>query len=388
MLASPAITLATGNGGLSRLAEALYGALEEVPRFDRCAFLDYPDHLNAGDHFIFVASVTYLTLARRARVAYTASLADFCPGEMERRAGGAPIFLQGGGNLGDLWPESQLFRERIISSYKDRPIVVLPQTVHFQRQENLRRASGIFNSHPDLTLFVRDRESLEIAARHFQGCRVHLAPDMMAALTDLPALCLKPAPRKEILYLTRADGEANQSLMPAELGIEGLEVRDWPTYDWAYAGRGKLREYSQWYWRLPGAVDAYREIWQRGVRQPGGYVSRLVWRHLAPWRSAAAGLDRPDLWFRSWDILHDCLRQLSSYGLIITSRLHGHLAASVAGIPNVLLASSYHKNRAFFETWCSGQQLARFAASPAQVRSAVDELARFRVDKRSSSRCL
>ncbi len=30
---------------------------------------------------------------------------------------GGPIFLQGGGNLGDLWPNHQAFRERVAAAF-------------------------------------------------------------------------------------------------------------------------------------------------------------------------------------------------------------------------------------------------------------------------------
>jgi pyruvyl transferase EpsO len=40
------------------------------------------------------------------------------------------VFLHGGGNLGDIWPHHQHFREAMLAEFRDRTIVQLPQSIH------------------------------------------------------------------------------------------------------------------------------------------------------------------------------------------------------------------------------------------------------------------
>lgn len=80
-----------------------------------------------------MGTVFYLTDVLKTKIKYTAAgIADFSEEEMEKQVGKTPIILQGGGNLGDLWSNHQKFREYIISKYRDRPIVIMPQSIYFE----------------------------------------------------------------------------------------------------------------------------------------------------------------------------------------------------------------------------------------------------------------
>ncbi|MGH9612578.1 MAG: polysaccharide pyruvyl transferase family protein, partial [Bryobacteraceae bacterium] len=166
---------------------ALHHALADVPLAGECALLDYPAYPNIGDHMIWLGEISYLTRVRGVKIRITGSLEE--PASLP---GGLPILLSGGGNLGDLWAKHQAFRERIVSRYRDRPIVIFPQTLYFRDPANLRKAAAVFNSHPDLTILVRDERSLEVA-QAFGNCRVRLAPDMAFELAGSLGFTRMPA---------------------------------------------------------------------------------------------------------------------------------------------------------------------------------------------------
>ena len=105
----------------------LHNALGKIGSFEQCAFLDYPDYFNLGDHLIGIATLFYLTDIVKANVNYVATINNFSEESLEKRIGQAPIILQGGGNLGDLWSHHQEFREYINSKYRDRTIIIMPQ---------------------------------------------------------------------------------------------------------------------------------------------------------------------------------------------------------------------------------------------------------------------
>ena len=118
--------------------------------------LDYPVHQNVGDLLIWHGERAFLkrhgkklmgqfsinNFGRRANV-----LLDAC----------ATICIHGGGNFGDIWPWFQKFHERIIHQYPHKRVVMLPQSVHYRDLRELDRASKILKAHPDLHIFVRDR---------------------------------------------------------------------------------------------------------------------------------------------------------------------------------------------------------------------------------------
>lgn len=343
-----------------------------------CALLDYPDHLNVGDHLIWLSTISVL-LRNQITPSYCASLLNFSSDEMERHAGSAPILLQGGGNLGDLWPECQLFREKIVSQYHDRPVVILPQSIYFSDPENMRRASTIFNAHPDLTIFAREKRSFDIASDLFPNCRVLQAPDMAlwSDATFIPQRRTNAGADLPVLFLCRRDDELNQDFTPERLNVD-TEVQDWCTYSWAYDGRGKVRSFDEWYWRLPGAVRCYREWWQRGLSQPAGFLSRLGWEKSGSLARQVGQLHGASMHRFSWSLMHDAVRQISRCRFLITNRLHGQVVASLLGIPSILVPNSYHKNESFFETWMEERPNCRFAATPEQLRAAIGELSSLR----------
>jgi Polysaccharide pyruvyl transferase len=61
-----------------------------------------------------------------------------------------PILIHGGGNLGDLWPRHQQLREQVIRDFPNRPILQLPQSIHFGDRSGLERAKRVFEGHPNL----------------------------------------------------------------------------------------------------------------------------------------------------------------------------------------------------------------------------------------------
>ncbi|MEO1621817.1 MAG: polysaccharide pyruvyl transferase family protein [Cyanobacteria bacterium J06632_3] len=126
----------------------LQKALEPLSGFSGCALLNYPDYPNIGDHLIWAGTVMLLKEVMNVDICYASSIHEFSDQQLHQKADKLPILLQGGGNFGDLWPHHQKFREQIIQNYRDRPIVVLPQSIFFHSSENLQQSALIFNAHP------------------------------------------------------------------------------------------------------------------------------------------------------------------------------------------------------------------------------------------------
>ena len=349
------------------LETQLLEALGQIESFQNCALLDYPDHLNSGDHLIWLGTCFYLVETRKARVTYASSMVSFDQKELKEKNGDAPIFLQGGGNLGDIWPDSQKFREQVIADNHDCPIYIMPQSIHFLSEESLDAAKSVFNAHPNLTIFCRDQRSFDFAKDHFSHCRSILAPDMVFMLASVIQMFFKKRKKGKTKFLIRADKESANEKLSKIAHDFNLASEDWESYTWLYDGRGKLAELPEMYKKLPGSVYAVRELWQRGISKPHRLPDRFKWRYLKRFASVLASMPNREQTLFSWMIAFDALRQVSECVLIVTDRLHVHLTACILGVKNGFISNSYHKNEQFYTTWKMQNKNSRFLATDAEI---------------------
>ncbi|WP_414753862.1 polysaccharide pyruvyl transferase family protein [Anabaena sp. CCY 9910] len=345
---------------------SLHNALGKIESFKSCALLDYPDHPNIGDHLIWLGGVIYLTNVMKTQIKYTCSLHNFSPKTLEDNIGKSPIVFHGGGNLGDLWTEQQKFREGIISKYRDRPIVILPQSLYFRHEVNLIKTANIFNSHPSLTIFLRDERSYKIAREAFDKCQVFKAPDMAFQMTDLQDIFHIQNTKSSILYLSRKDREINQKQSENIFDLPNLVVEDWIAYEWKFGHpTKKLAKYVS---------TLYREVWQRGLATPIEWNSRQKWQNSYPYEVDFNHVYQPSIHQLSWSLMHSGVYQLKQHRLVITNRLHGHIICVLFNIPHVFLPNSYYKNEAFYEEWTKEIPDCRFIKDTSEVKIAVQEL--------------
>jgi len=271
---------------------------------DAYALVDFPDHANVGDSAIWLGEVKLLRALTGRDPDYVSTWHDFDEAAFRRACPGGTLFLHGGGNLGDIWPHHQRFRETILATIRDRPVVQLPQSIHFRAPAEADRFATLVARHPAFTLYVRDTRSLEFARRHF-ACETHLAPDSAYALGPQP----RSAADCDVLMLLRTDDERVGYVLPDP---EHTMVVDW----------------------LEDDPDV-----------PSG--SDPAARHAQAANRVARGL-----------------RLLSRGRMMVTDRLHGHILADLLGVPHVVLDNDYGKLAAYLAAWPPATVIAR-ATTPA-----------------------
>lgn len=94
------------------------------------------------------------------------------------------ITIVGGGNFGDLYDDIEFARQFIIYSFPKNKIVIFPQTITFSKsllgQLRLLWAKILYNTHKDLTIFVREEFSYEKYSSVFR--RIEKAPDIVMSM--------------------------------------------------------------------------------------------------------------------------------------------------------------------------------------------------------------
>lgn len=306
------------------------------------ALVGFPNHPNVGDSAIWLGERAWLSRAGH-RVAYAADSLSYSRRAMSRvLAHDAVVLLHGGGNLGDLWPEHEALRERVMVEFANRRIVQLPQTVLFQSNESLVRARRVFESCGDLVVIARDADSHRRLEESFD-IQTDLAPDAAFVLGHQPA---RPDVGKDIVWLIRTDEEATTRLYASS-----AQPVDWLDDDVGTVlgvGMGRVRAFVQTFGRRSRRIPPATAAFQRTLIPAFDVLAR---------RRVAYGFEL-----------------LAGARLIVSDRLHAHILSLLLGIPNVVVDTGYGKIRSFFDTWTSDCRTARCTADPADVGRLLDDL--------------
>jgi pyruvyl transferase EpsO len=318
---------------LEKLRSTTSSALRDVLEGEtNVAVLDFPGHMNVGDSMIWAGEMAYLHAAG-IRIRYMTDIERFSAETLRRRHPDGPILLHGGGNLGDVWPRFQSFREHVVSTFPDRKIVQLPQTLYFGSDERAAQANEIFGKHRDLTVLLRDHNSIRRSQKHLPAVKTRFVPDM--ALGWTPPVEGGQANRG-ILLLARQDAESKGNVGDLREGLANLGQVE--TADWGLTGSSLTR------WKA--------------TRIPGRLVRRFASLH--GWDATTLALHQAYKSMLRMN-LNAGTSLFQGRQLIVTDRLHAHVLAALMGIPHVVLDNSYGKVGSIFTDYTGEFESAHFA---------------------------
>jgi pyruvyl transferase EpsO len=331
------------SGRLPELRRRIEGALDPlIPAGATCALVDYPNYGNVGDSAIWLGEIAYLR-RRGCRIVHACSDGTYDRRTLLDAVGSGTILLNGGGNFGDLWPDHQELRERLVQDFPGNRVIQLPQSIHFDSPRALARAQQVFRTHADFHILVRDPRSEYLARQTFSN-PVHLCPDM-ALMLDLGRLS-PSADAANILVLSRTDKEK-----AVRFGIDALPSEDLIAADW-------IEE--------PTPADRWLFDWAN---------RRLTWRSKVPRRMlhrltvvAATRMARQRL-ARGVGLLRQGR-------VLVTDRLHALILGWLGGMPVYFVDNSYGKLAGFRQCWLelepSITQARSFSEAIAGAREALE----------------
>ena len=313
---------------LERLDRGIDEVLERllVPG-EPVALVNFPNQRNAGDPAIWLGE-EHLLARLGVPVRYRAAAVSYDPHSLEARLPKGPILINGGGNLGDLYPGQQGTRERILADFPGRRVIQFPQSVWFEEPANEARMASLIREHGNFCLLVRERLSERIARQRLDIEPV-ICPDLALALGPME----RPAPaRSSVLWLARRDGESAGYDPPV---ADGVEVVDW----------------------LEPLPDEAAPSWRmKRVMARNGRLTDLLRDDPDAGRWPARRLSRTfDPMSRYWVRRGQAI--LARGQVVVTDRLHGHLLALAMGIPHVVLDNRTGKVSSHLETWSGDSPL-------------------------------
>lgn len=296
-----------------------------TPIVDRdYVFLDLPFHPNVGDTLIAMGSLSFLKGTGHKCLYYCS------PGTFDNRkiSPDALIIFNGGGNFGDLWKEFYTdFRNKILKMYPNHHYLVLPQSVCYKEEENLRYDVELFSSCPNVTICARDKVSYDFLKEHFKENTILLVPDM-AFYTEKKYLTSKDNKGK-VLFLKRKDKEF-VSNPKYDIVPKDAEERDWPTME-------RLSRVHRYY------LVINRRINKRGCPKLLFNIENHIWMKLI----------LPIY-------LNSGIKFVNNYDIVYTTRLHVAVLATLLNKKVVFFDNSYGKNSALYETWLKNNDNIQF----------------------------
>jgi exopolysaccharide biosynthesis predicted pyruvyltransferase EpsI/glycosyltransferase involved in cell wall biosynthesis len=326
---------------MRKLAGEVRGAVAVVLKgATRCALLGYPNHGNTGDHAIWLAAKRILR-ALGIEIVYECDWQTYSRDSLADAVRRDATILFTGGDFGDRWPHTHALRERVLADFRGAPTVQLPASVHFESGESLERVQRLLDDHGNVRMMVRDPASLA-RARHCFHLAVEQVPDLAFA-TPMPRFDGPPDRAGEIIWVARG-GRGSRDLPPPN-GASEVTVSDWTQGTPADAPGGITLD------ELPEEMSA------RLRRSTSGTRTLL--------RGEAT--DEPKLW-RLWQRLSEnrlgvgC-ELLRRGQVVVTDRLHVHLAALHMGLPCVVSGRPDGDLRATYDTHTAAAPIAAWADS-------------------------
>lgn len=286
--------------------------------FDKndCIYLDYPFYFNVGDHLIFQGTLDFFK-DQKIYIKASYSAVNYSIKKIKKNVTpNTTIFLQGGGNFGDLYPRHQKLRENIISNFPNNKIIMLPQSVHFNSEQEMEKSQKIFKQHNNLILLARDYESFQLLKKFSD--QTHLMLDMAHYLYG-SLESKKNIDNKGTLFFLRKDKEKVQ--LPDTLDLNNKSAIDWDDIVFSddYKLHKKLKKILKLQKLLPFiSFDDY--VYNEWQKQSQGLINRAC-------------------------------ELFSKHDRIVTSRLHAHILASLLEIPSIILDNSYKKNSLYYRAW-------------------------------------
>lgn len=324
----------------AQVFEAL-GSVVDSAGMARAALLDIPDHPNVGDHGILLGELAFIDKHLPHAALHIASRNTYSGHLFDKTGQSDVIFINGGGNFGDIWPAHHDFRLRILDRFRDRRIVQFPQSLCFADPKRLDDTKRHIAACRDFHLFVRDERSLAFARANFD-CPCVLCPDIAFAMGALPARHAAA----DVFCLFRTDKEVLQSKTRQVSDLLAASQLNFQSGDW-------LSEAP----RLRHIHGVLRRLSKR--RRTAG----AVFRH-----------GRPGFQLYAQIRLRSGLAMLSRGRTVVTDRLHGMILSTLLGRPSVVFDSLDGKVKAFHQTWLANLPGIRLVDDVAEVARAVETL--------------
>lgn len=319
-----------GESGLSDQITIKYPKVEKKARI---FFVGTPNHWNSGDHFIAQATIDYLTHHFPEHGIVEIQVNDFEQKfqQLKKIVNQYDIFvMQGGGNMGNVYPVNEEIRRKIITTFSRNCIVVFPETIYYENtaigQYELLSSKKIYSDAEKLVLCARESKSYELMRCYYPNSRVVLVPDIVCSMNMDIAL---ERERDGASLFFRNDGEKAISNDTSETIIRELKSRNI-----SYSYRDMIYHHNKGY---------------------SGKANRKA-------------------------IIRTKLLEIKGSRLVITDRLHAMILCVMTGTPCIVVHGYNHKIPDTYKTWFQNVPYVQLISEPRDIGFAIDHVVNAKAD--------
>ncbi len=154
--------------------------------------LSTPRHGNLGDQAIVYSQYKlFESIGYKNRIIeFNETLYAVCKDAIQKIVNPNDIvIIDGGGNIGTLWPKEEAVIRDIITRFKQNPVFIMPETAYFENSDLgkkvLSESIEIYSKHTNLTVFCRDEGTYKLFSKKFPKLKSYYVPDMVMFINDI-----------------------------------------------------------------------------------------------------------------------------------------------------------------------------------------------------------
>lgn len=286
--------------------------------------LDTPMHGNLGDQAIVLAERQLLD---KSGCKYLEIPGVYTDGFEKLFAKITPMYkvilIQGGGFLGDLWPNEEYRFRRILKAFNKNKIIVFPQTVTFsldtdEKKKFFEESKMIYTENKNLIICVREQKSYDFIKKYLSKVNVLLMPDIV---TQFEINNFSFVRRNGILLCLRSDKEKNISQKFSSKIVDALKLK------------------------FPNEALINTDTVVANTVMPNERSKFVM----------------------------DKLKEFSSSKLVITDRLHGMIFAALTNTPCIALGNINGKVKGVYE-WIKANDYIKYVENYDEFEMVLDSL--------------
>lgn len=281
----------------------------------RIYLFEVPLHNNLGDQAIVHAQLQFLKKIvpnYDIKIIYEGLYDSAIKKIKEQLKKGDIIAIHGGGNMGDVWENYEVERQRVVSAFAGttNKIISFPQSYNFtntSKGDILRnQAKNVYSDTSNLFLFARESLSLQNMTNNFNvKNRIGFVPDIVLSL-DKRNVNIN---RINVMTILRSDREALENKTKNEI-LTYLKIN-------------------------------YTNVIKSDTTT--SYIPNIISQRT-----------RNKLLNSKW-------REFSSSKIVITDRLHGMIFSYITGTPAIVFDNQNHKVRNSYNDWLIDVDYIHFA---------------------------
>lgn len=177
-------------------------------------FLGTPEYSNLGDSAIALAEMIFLEKCgvekKRIKEFTQSEVIGYAEYIFKRINKKHLVCGIGGGNIGNVWYNEELFRYKFMDALRENPTIIFPQTIYYTDDDSGKKAIKAslphYNNHKNLTIVAREKYSYDLIEGLYSTPKKLLTPDIVLS-TTMQDYGIKAQERKGCLLVFRSDLE-------------------------------------------------------------------------------------------------------------------------------------------------------------------------------------